>query len=243
MMNTYEQRAKQDLELWKTKIAAKPSKFMRLSKNAQTVMNRKIPDKIHQLISASIKAMVEAVLSGSAYIQKNSEPNRTPISLEEVESKAKNRLEIYRKTAVVEGAGTGAGGIFLGMTDFPLLLSIKMKYLFSVTQLYGYDPNKLEERIFILLVFQLAFSSAEKKKELLETIVNWESEQEKFTQIDWQSFQQEYRDSIDFVKMMQLVPGIGAIVGAWANYNLMDQLGETAQNCYRLRWFYRKEDE
>jgi len=115
--------------------------------------------------------MVEAVLSGSAYIQKNSEPNRTPISLEEVESKAKNRLEIYRKTAVVEGAGTGAGGIFLGMTDFPLLLSIKMKYLFSVTQLYGYDPNKLEERIFILLVFQLAFSSAEKKKELLETIL------------------------------------------------------------------------
>ena len=53
--------------------------------------------------------------------------------------------------------------------------------------------------------------------------------------LDWREFQQEYRDHIDFVKMLQLVPGIGAVVGALANYNLLDQLGETAKNCYRLR--------
>ena len=32
-------------------------------------------------------------------------------------------------------------------------------------------------------------------------------------QVDWQQLQQEYRDTIDFRKMLQLVPGIGAIVG------------------------------
>jgi hypothetical protein len=54
-------------------------------------------------------------------------------------------------------------------------------------------------------------------------------------EMDWRKFQQEYRDYIDLVKMFQLVPGIGAFVGAYANNNLLKQLGETAMNAYRLR--------
>ena len=38
--------------------------------------------------------------------------------------------------------------------------------------------------------------------------------------------------------MFQLIPGFGAIVGAFANYNLLDQLGETAKNAYRLRYLH-----
>jgi hypothetical protein len=53
--------------------------------------------------------------------------------------------------------------------------------------------------------------------------------------IDWQKLQQEYRDAIDFRKMLQLVPGIGAIVGAWANFSLLEELGETAMNAYGIR--------
>ena len=37
--------------------------------------------------------------------------------------------------------------------------------------------------------------------------------------------------------MAQLVPVIGAAVGAVANYQLLKQLGATAMNCYRLRYF------
>ena len=37
--------------------------------------------------------------------------------------------------------------------------------------------------------------------------------------------------------MAQLVPVIGAAVGAVANYRLLQQLGATAINCYRLRYF------
>jgi hypothetical protein len=54
--------------------------------------------------------------------------------------------------------------------------------------------------------------------------------------MEWREFQQEYRDYIDFAKMLQLLPGIGAVAGAYANYNLLDQLGETARNAYRLRF-------
>ncbi|HEX8505766.1 MAG TPA: EcsC family protein, partial [Hymenobacter sp.] len=52
-----------------------------------------------------------------------------------------------------------------------------------------------------------------------------------------------YRDYIDLAKMAQLVPVIGAAVGAVANYRLIEQLGETAMNCYRLRHFAAEESQ
>jgi len=123
----------------------------------------------------------------------------------------------------------------LGLADFPLLLSIKMKFLFEAAAVYGFDTNEYEERLFILHVFQLAFSSEETRKETLTIIENWEEQKHLIADMNWQDFQQGYRDHIDLVKMFQLVPGIGAVVGAFANYNLLDQLGEAAMNSYRLR--------
>lgn len=55
-------------------------------------------------------------------------------------------------------------------------------------------------------------------------------------QFDWRTFQQEYRDYIDLAKMAQLVPIIGAPVGAVANYQLVKKLGKTAMNAYHMRW-------
>src|SRR5699024_11960703 len=110
-------------------------------------------------------------------------------------------------TAVREGAGTGVGGLFLVLADFPLLLSIKIKFVFEAAAIYGFNTEIYEERLFILHVFQLAFSSDSKKKEMLYVIDNWCDEKEKLLDIDWRVFQQEYRDYIDLVKLMQLIPG------------------------------------
>ena len=55
-------------------------------------------------------------------------------------------------------------------------------------------------------------------------------------QFDWRNFQQEYRDYIDLAKMAQLLPVVGAVVGLVVNYRLINQLGETAMNAYRMRW-------
>jgi hypothetical protein len=35
--------------------------------------------------------------------------------------------------------------------------------------------------------------------------------------------------------MAQLIPVIGAVVGVIVNYRLIDKLGETAMNAYRMR--------
>ncbi|MEH6986789.1 EcsC family protein [Cytobacillus firmus] len=232
-MKEYELRAYKEIDEWKRRINKRSSMLNRLSKKAQTKVNSIIPEKAHQIITDSIKNMVKATLIGSnALTRKKQSAGR---SLEMMDHMLEEKISAYRKTAAVEGAGTGAGGILLGIADFPLLLSIKMKFLFESASIYGFNTNEYEERLFLLHVFQLAFSSDDKRKETLKLIEEWDDRKETLADMDWKVFQQEYRDYIDFVKMLQLVPGIGAAVGAYANYNLLDHLGETAKNAYRLR--------
>ncbi|MDQ0268930.1 EcsC family protein [Cytobacillus purgationiresistens] len=232
-MNEYEQSIYREVQDWKFKLTKKSRLLNRVSKKAQNKMNHYIPEKAHQVITDGIKHMVKVTLAGSNITTKKLQSEG--LSLEQKDKKLDEKLASYRKTATIEGAGTGAGGIFLGMADFPLLLSIKMKFLFESASIYGYDTTEYEERLFLLHIFQLAFSSDEKRRETLQTIEEWDNKKEGLADMDWRQFQQEYRDHIDLVKVLQLLPGVGAVIGAYANYNLLDQLGETAKNCYRLR--------
>ncbi|WP_453990617.1 EcsC family protein [Bacillus nitroreducens] len=233
MNDSYMLMVEEELFQWRKKLIRKSNMLQRVSKKAQTKMNEMIPEKAHTIITESIKKMIQATLIGSEYTTKGDYPK--DLSLQAKEKLLEEKLTVYRRTAAAEGAGTGAGGFLLALADFPLLLSIKMKYLFEVAAIHGFDTKNYEERLFLLYVFQLAFSSDEHKKKTFEIIENWEAEKDKLIELDWRVFQQEYRDYIDFVKMLQLLPGVGAVVGAYANYNLLDQLGETAKNCYRLR--------
>ncbi|KEZ47392.1 ecsC [Metabacillus indicus] len=229
----YEKQLEEDLFQWKKKLLRKSSRLERFSKKTQTKINAHIPEKIHTIITESIKKMVGATLAGSNLT--TSEKKLEGISFEERENKVRQTISAYQKAAAVEGAGTGAGGLLASAADFPLLLGIKMKCLFEIATLYGYDPKQVEERIFLLYVFQLAYSSDDHRRKTFELIENWEERKETVKEIDWQTFQQEYRDHIDLVKLLQVMPGIGAVVGGVANYHLVRHLGETAMNCYRLR--------
>jgi hypothetical protein len=211
-----------------------------MTKEVQRKTNSLMPEKAHRIITEAVKNMAKAVLVGSEYITRQS---LAGASLEERERQVVEKLDFYRKAAVVEGAGTGAGGFLLGLADFPLLLSLEMKFLFDVAALYGYDVRDYRERLYILYVFQLAFSSRTRQVELFYQMENWENYVHSLpmdvNDFDWRTFQQEYRDYIDLAKLMQLVPGIGAVVGAYANYKLLDRLGEIAMNSYRMRVFKR----
>ncbi|WP_138419768.1 EcsC family protein [Aquibacillus sediminis] len=233
MSDVYEQRAIKEAQRYVRSLEKKSSIIQRTSKKVQTQINDKIPDKVHGVVTESIKTMVKLALTSSEYIY----PIKVDESwtLVERENFIKQRLKQYKQTAMIEGAGTGAGGILLGMADFPLLLSIKMKFLFDVGQIYGYDVKKYEERMYLLHVFMLAFSSDEKRKNVWKTLEDWDHQKRVWQEVDWKSLQLEYRDTIDFAKMLQLVPGFGAIVGALANKQFLEQLGETSMNMYRLR--------
>jgi hypothetical protein len=235
---TENEKERAELESWKRKYSKKSSMLQRVSKQAQVKINSYTPEKAHKIVTESIKRMVEVTLKGADWVQL--EKVVAEDTLQNREILMEERLEFYRKTAMLEGAGTGAGGIFLGLADFPLLLSIKMKYLSECAIIHGHNIKTYEERLFLLYVFQLAFSSDNRKREVLDIIENWNEKRKELVEMDWRVFQQEYRDYIDFVKLLQLVPGIGAVVGAYANYQLLDQLGEVSKFAYRIRYFNEK---
>lgn len=232
-MNEYELKVYDEVMDWRRKLTRRSGMMNRLSKKAQGKINGLIPEKVHEVMTESIKGMVKTTLFGSQL--STNKKQAEGLSLAERDELMQKKIETYRKTALVEGAGTGAGGILLGLADFPLLLSIKMKFLFEAASVYGFDTSQYEERLFLLHVFQLAFSSDDIRKETLFEIEHWDERKQALVEMDWRKFQQEYRDYIDLAKMLQLVPGIGAFVGAYANNNLLKHLGETAMNAYRMR--------
>ncbi|HBI03328.1 MAG TPA: ABC transporter-associated protein EcsC [Paenibacillaceae bacterium] len=232
-MASYEEQVKREVIRWKVQMKKRPGSFNKTTKKLQTKINSYIPEKVHHVITESVKKMIQGTLIGSEYTTKKKE---TPhFTLEEKEKGIMEKIQFYKRTAAIEGAGTGARGFFLGLADFPLLLAIKMKLLFEMASIYGLDINKYEERLYILQLFQLAFSSEERRIQVMDVVENWESKKQELIDLDWRVFQQEYRDYIDLVKLFQMVPVIGAAVGAYANYNLLDHLGTVAMNGYRLR--------
>ncbi|HYH56840.1 MAG TPA: EcsC family protein [Anseongella sp.] len=235
-MNAYEEQAARELRKWQQEMQGPPSFTGKVSKNIQDRVNRIIPEKVHNAITASIKQMTRAVFYGAGYT--NPQPLQNA-SLRVREHRAKGRIRFYRNTAAAEGAVTGAGGLLLGLADFPIWLALKMKLLFEIAALYGYDVSDYRERLYILHIFQLTFSSQEQRKKVYASMENWENYLQALpadmSAYDWRSFQQEYRDYIDIAKLIQLIPGIGAVAGAYVNHRLTDKLGINAMNAYRLR--------
>lgn len=237
-MNKYEEKSLKELLTWEKEMTKEANVIGKASKSIQNKVNSKIPDKVHQTITALIKKMVETVITGSEITTKQTIVKG---NLEVRENSVREKISAYKRIAAFTGAGTGAGGLLIGLADFPILISLIIKFLYEIASIYGFDVKNYKERLYILHIFEIAFSSGEKRIKVYEKLLNWEAyvkelpdNQELF---DWRSFQQEYRDYIDIAKMLQLVPIIGAPVGAVANYRLMDKLGYTAMNAYRLRIF------
>ena len=240
MYHSYDEIALAELKLWQLKMLRRPSLLNKLSKRIQIKINSWIPEKVHNAITVTIKQMIRAVLFGAKYTTSKSLVN---ISLLVRENMVKKKIENYKKTAAVEGGVTGAGGILLGLVDFPVLIGIKIKLLFDIAGLYGFDTNDYKERVYLLHIFELAFSSDVRRKEIYEKMTHWEKKSadlpDDIHQFDWRNFQQEYRDYLDIAKMAQLIPVIGAPVGIVTNYRLIKKLGITAMNAYRMRLLER----
>ena len=234
----YEEIVHNELRLWQKRMKRKPSITDRLSKDLQVRMNKIIPEKVHAVITTTIKQMVRGVLFGSTIAL----PKKIKSSsLASIDEQVRKKIDFYKKTAAAEGGVTGAGGILLGLADFPILLGLKIKMLFDIASLYGHDVNDYKERLYVLHIFQIAFSSQQHRRLVFEQMENWDAKShmlpEDINAFDWRNFQQEYRDYIDLAKLAQLVPGIGAVVGVVVNYRLIEKLGVTAMNAYRMRMY------
>lgn len=235
-MDDYQKQMRSELSVWQKQMLQQPSLVNWLSKKVQVKINAWIPEKIHQAITTTIKQIIRGVLFGATHTAAKSLLNE---SFQECEVAVLQKIETYRTTAAVEGGITGAGGILMGFADFPILIGIKMKLLFDISSMYGFNVKDYKERVYLLHIFELAFSSHVHRRKIYLEMVDWDQKSkdlpEDIHQFDWRNFQQEYRDYIDLAKMAQLIPIIGAPVGFMVNSRLIRKLGLTAMNAYRMR--------
>lgn len=241
-MNHYEQHIFSDLQEWHQSMSQLPSPVNKATKAVQKKIQNIIPEKVHQAITVAIKQTTRAVIFGADITTTKTSDHQ---SIEQIEAKVKERINFYCSTASVEGAITGAGGFISGLADFPLWLALKMKMLFEVAAAYGHDVKDYRERVYLLHIFQLTFSSQQHRNKIYDIICDWERQKEllpgDINEFDWRNFQIEYRDYIDLAKLLQLIPGVGAVVGAYVNHKYTNKLGQCAINAYRMRWFAPEE--
>ncbi len=226
----------QELEKWQQSMRKSPSIANRMTRSVQQRINRIVPEQIHQVVTTAIKQMVRAVIFGANLTTPTA---KAGTSLQQREIKALKRIKFYRSTAAVEGGVTGAGGFLWGLADFPLWLSLKMKMMHEIAAIYGMDLSDYKERVYLLLIFQLTFSSQHNRNHVFRVMEDWDRQKEQLpdniNQFDWRTFQLEYRDYIDLAKLFQMIPLVGAGVGVYVNHRLTHKLGVNAMNAYRMR--------
>lgn len=224
------------LDQWQLSMRKKPSILNNFKKIIQRKINKIIPEKVHTVITKGIKGITRAVLFGAGF---TTLAHRNGKSLEEIEANILIKINFYSSSAAAEGAITGFGGFLSSLADFPLWLTLKMKMLFEIASHYGFDIDDYRERIYILYIFQLTFSSQQHRNTIYEFMEDWSNKRETLPndvhEFDWRTFQLEYRDYIDLAKLFQMIPGIGAFTGAYINHRLTKKLGHTAMNAYRMR--------
>lgn len=230
-MNLYEKHIHKEMERWHHDIVKGAGVFERASKGIQDQTRKLIPHKMQNTITVAVERMVKTVLSGSVIL--SVKEDTSDLMLAERDYLVQELFQNYKKTAVTEGITFGAGGVLMGLADLPVLMSIKLKFLFDCAKLYGFDTRDQSERVFILYIFQLAFSSREHRLDVFKILQDWAYVET--PPVDWEKFQVEYRDYLDVAKLLQLMPVIGSVAGGTANYKLMNRLKENAMNCYRMR--------
>ncbi|WP_292032210.1 MULTISPECIES: EcsC family protein [unclassified Brevundimonas] len=236
----YDARVLAEAEVWRERQLRRPGLWDTATRATQDRINGIIPERVHQIVTSGVEMTTRGILTGAEWT------TAKPLlhgDLRTREALIQTRVDLYRTTASVEGGVAGAGGFLLAAADFPALLAIKVKLLAEIGALYGHSGKTLPERLYLLRIFQLAFSSARHRPEALaalEAAGKGLHQPERIQDFDWRRFQLEYRDYIDLAKMAQLIPVIGAPIGAVVNWRLTTRLATTAMNAYRLRWF---EDE
>jgi len=226
-----------EVETWRAKVLKPPGLWDKATRGTQDRINKVIPEKVHAVVTSGVEAMTRGILFGSDLIQTRPQADG---SLAAREARARATIRTYRNTASVEGGVAGAGGFVLAAADLPALMAIKVKMLGDVVGAYGWGGDTVRERLFLLHIFHLAFASAKRRPEALAELERWIAgidQPEAITEYDWRRFQIEYRDYIDLAKLAQMIPVVGAPIGAVVNWRLVERLGETAMMACRMRWF------
>lgn len=162
--------------------------------------------------------------------------------------------------AATEGAATGAAG-FAGLAaDIPALFAVIIRQIQEIGACYGYPPDSNEEREYLLHI--LRTGSVGNVKAKMEFVVGLKQFEQTLLKSAWRQMNREFAQKqftrgsllaglrhfantlgiqITKRKALQMIPIIGAVVGASFNGMLARDVGKAAYMSYRRRWLADRE--
>jgi hypothetical protein len=177
------------------------------------------------------------------------------LSIDQLRFIARKQIVKQRVTALGQGGVTGAGGLYMYLSDLPLMLAINSRTVQLLAMIYGYDMRKPYEMMLALKVFH----AASLPKDLQG--VAWQDLFENTLSNDQDSFFYEGEENViaqSWIlqplkqvmkllvlklakrKLIQGIPIAGIAIGAGLNYQFACQVSDISHMFYQKRWLKEK---
>ncbi len=157
--------------------------------------------------------------------------------------------------AAAEGGATGALGLPGLAADIPALFTVVIRLIQQMGICYGYDPTKPEEQEYVIHILRTGTASDVAAK--LEALIFLKQIEQILIKVAWKKmaadlaakqigaqsllaalrqFAKSLGINLTKRKALQMIPIIGAVVGASFNATFANDIGHAAYFCYRRRW-------
>jgi hypothetical protein len=266
-LTRYEQHAVREIDLFKNPgqtwfTAAwdnvnKPLEWLG-DKAFDTTIGETVAKAVHGLVSVINDGASWSVRSEAIYEEFRSNGHRVrqgpdvhQLDLEHVDKTVGYLAAKYKVTAAAEGAATGSLGAAGIAVDIPALVAIAMRGVCEYATYYGFDVSIEGERAFAMTILGAASSSTVAAKQValaeltkLSVLIaqrkTWAELQQLLSVQVIKKIAQALGMRLTKAKLAQIVPLVGAGVGAGFNGWYVGSVTDTAYHLYRERFLIEK---
>ena len=137
--------------------------------------------------------------------------------------------------AIVEGALTGAGGVWTTLLDVPLLFTLCLRTIIKTGHCYGYALDRPTDKAWVLGALAVALSSTkERRTELMARLR--EIEHLLLEQTQEQVVVEETASLLTQIEVFGDIPLFGAVTGGLLNLSVAHRADVTARHLFQERW-------
>ena len=224
--------------------------FEKWGKIPFTILDKLTPKFIHKKINILLDELIQYLNSGSKYLihpQTTIKKFENAASLADVQKSLLSEMDTIvdkiienrKSVATAQGATTGFGGIFTLAIDIPAVLSMSLNILQEIAICYGYNPEDIQERLFIVKCLQFSSSDIVGKQTILHELKHFDARvnhDNSMSQIkSWREVFTVYRDNYGWKKLFQMIPIAGMIFGAYLNRKTIEEIAEVGKMFYKKR--------
>lgn len=238
-LTDYEARRVDEIAAWKAEF---PNPFGELLRRATQPLARAaevvIPDRvafhaIEAVYKAADRAATRRDILAQAGVADLAALRHGP--LEVCDRLAARVGRFARGVATVEGALTGAGGIWTTLLDVPLLFGLCLRTILKIGHCYGYALDRRADRAWVLGVFAVAISTTKHRRDQLAARLH-EIEDLLLEETQEHVIVEEFVSLATQIEIFESIPAFAAATGALLNQSVVARTEMTARHLFRERW-------